>query len=448
MSLGEQLGPQTAAEGEDPRIEELIKLGLLPPPKKRAMLPLATRTGAVTTAVAPGQEGPSDPAASARAQSSLDAPLPQAAPPRPPMLPQARAQAAPPVAPQGAPAQAGGALPQAMGRSPDYLRPGYPMEMQGKADALMRQSYDKLMPSEDELGTARQGAMQGQLASMAMGLMGPGMSEAAQPMLKQALAEQEKFTNDPYKRADVAAKRLQAEAAIWEHRATQATTLQEKRYAEDQAAEVKRELAKERLAMMGMVSGIAAGSRADAAQARLDQNMTTRASALRNDFDPLVKDLRVSIQTYPQIQAALTSKTPTPASDMRAIFRYMKMLDPTSVVRESEYATAKNAAGVPDKVRNAYNKVMTGVILTPTQRQDFLAQAKSEADTAQASFDTQARRFHEIARRQRLDPRDITPGFDFNAGQPAAPEGIDVGDALKSGRVQGRRREDYRQSNL
>jgi len=39
------------------------------------------------------------------------------------------------------------------------------------------------------------------------------------------------------------------------------------------------------------------------------------------------------------------------------------MLDPGSVVRESEFATAQNAAGVPDQVRNMYNKVLSGTRL-------------------------------------------------------------------------------------
>ena len=43
----------------------------------------------------------------------------------------------------------------------------------------------------------------------------------------------------------------------------------------------------------------------------------------------------------------------SPASDMSLVFGFMKMLDPSSVVRETEYATAKNATGVPDQVRNA-----------------------------------------------------------------------------------------------
>jgi len=327
-----------------------------------------------------------------------------------------------------------------------------PTALYNQAEAERAKGMAGMMPTEEEMGAGRKRAMLGQLGAQAMGLMGPGMSDAAAPMLKQSLEEAQMYTDNPFRRREMEAKKYEASAASKEKRAALAQSLAEKQYEVDEKLREGRITAQEAAAARKeialMLGSLRSGASADAAQARLDQNITTRAAGLRNDFDPLVKDLRVSIQTYPQIQAALTQGTPSPASDMRAIFRYMKMLDPTSVVREGEYATAKNARGVPDKIANLYNSTMKGLILTPKQRADFLAQAKSEADTAQQSFDTQAKRFHDMARRIGVDPRDVTPGFDFTAGQPAAEEGVDVGDALKSGRVQGRRKNDYRPSNL
>ena len=61
--------------------------------------------------------------------------------------------------------------------------------------------------------------------------------------------------------------------------------------------------------------------------------------------------------------------------DLSLIFGYMKMLDPGSVVREGEFATAQNAAGVPERVANVYNRVISGQRLSPAQRSSFKAQA-------------------------------------------------------------------------
>ena len=50
----------------------------------------------------------------------------------------------------------------------------------------------------------------------------------------------------------------------------------------------------------------------------------------------------------------------------------MKMLDPTSVVREGEFATAQNATGVPERIRNSFNKAMSGERLGQKQRTKFI----------------------------------------------------------------------------
>jgi len=42
---------------------------------------------------------------------------------------------------------------------------------------------------------------------------------------------------------------------------------------------------------------------------------------------------------------------------MAAVFQFMKTLDPTSVVRESEYMAAAESAGKISKWKNMYNKL-------------------------------------------------------------------------------------------
>ena len=64
------------------------------------------------------------------------------------------------------------------------------------------------------------------------------------------------------------------------------------------------------------------------------------------------------------------------------VFKFMKALDPTSVVREGEQANAENSAGVPEAVRNMYNKVMSGARLGDEQMKQFVFTAKSLANSA------------------------------------------------------------------
>ena len=58
------------------------------------------------------------------------------------------------------------------------------------------------------------------------------------------------------------------------------------------------------------------------------------------------------------------------------------MLDPGSVVREGEFATAQNAGGVDSSIRNWYNKLINGERLQPEQRTMFSSRAEKLFSTA------------------------------------------------------------------
>ena len=91
------------------------------------------------------------------------------------------------------------------------------------------------------------------------------------------------------------------------------------------------------------------------------------------------KEYNDQTKPYQEVKSAygrVLSSEDTAVGDLSLIFGYMKMLDPGSVVREGEFATAQNAAGVPERIMNIYNKVATGQRLSPSQRDSFKGQAK------------------------------------------------------------------------
>jgi len=90
--------------------------------------------------------------------------------------------------------------------------------------------------------------------------------------------------------------------------------------------------------------------------------------------DPDIKGYIDIRDSYNRIIAS--AKDPSAAGDMALIFNYMKVLDPGSTVREGEFATAQNSAGVPEIIRAQYNKVMSGKRLSTSQRDDFVDRAK------------------------------------------------------------------------
>ena len=106
---------------------------------------------------------------------------------------------------------------------------------------------------------------------------------------------------------------------------------------------------------------------------------------LKNNFkaEPVYKAYQEMQSAYGQVTESL--KKGTPAGDLAGATKFMKLLDPGSVVRESELYLAMSASGALDRFTNYANMVVTGQKLTPTQRQDFQGLAdRLFADSANA----------------------------------------------------------------
>jgi hypothetical protein len=92
---------------------------------------------------------------------------------------------------------------------------------------------------------------------------------------------------------------------------------------------------------------------------------------LRGDFrsEPVYKAHQEMQSAYAQIQQSL--KQASPAGDLAGATKVMKLLDPGSVVRESELGMAMAATGLLDRVTNYADQIIKGVKLNPAQRKDF-----------------------------------------------------------------------------
>ena len=98
---------------------------------------------------------------------------------------------------------------------------------------------------------------------------------------------------------------------------------------------------------------------------------------LRKEFDSQSKDFIEARIGLEKVLTAGLDPNPTGASDVALVFGYMKVLDPNSVVREGEFATAENTAGVSGKLRTIYNRALTGTRLTQPQRENFVNVSKN-----------------------------------------------------------------------
>lgn len=130
-------------------------------------------------------------------------------------------------------------------------------------------------------------------------------------------------------------------------------------------------------------------SGAEAARAQAEANQMA-AGVIPADKRPEAerqfrKEYSDQTKGYQDVKAAyqrVLASQPDAAGDIALIFNYMKMLDPGSVVREGEFATAQNAGGIPDRVWNIYNKLLSGERLSQSQRSMFSKQAEKLYDSA------------------------------------------------------------------
>lgn len=127
-------------------------------------------------------------------------------------------------------------------------------------------------------------------------------------------------------------------------------------------------------------------------------------SKLRKEFTnlPVVKNFSEVRDAFSKIGAA--AKNPDAVSDLALIFSYMKLLDPGSVVRETEFATAQNAAGVPDRIRSQFNKVLSGERLAPEQRKAFVGTAGALFNAQKDNYDAAVNDYRELASQYGYEP--------------------------------------------
>jgi hypothetical protein len=127
---------------------------------------------------------------------------------------------------------------------------------------------------------------------------------------------------------------------------------------------------------------------------------------LRSEFDKAAKPFTELAQAFQKIETA--AKNPSGAGDISLVYGYMKVLDPGSVVREGEFATAANAGGVPDTIRSLYNRAIQGERLSDRVREDFLGQARNLIESQRVLSNDLVTRFQDLARQYQLNPDRVT----------------------------------------
>lgn len=128
---------------------------------------------------------------------------------------------------------------------------------------------------------------------------------------------------------------------------------------------------------------------------------------LRTEFNGLteVKEFSTVETAFKQINNALSN--PSAANDLAAATKFMKLLDPGSVVRESELGMAMAATGAIDRMQNYFQRLQNGQMLNPAQRADFKRSAELAYQASKDVYNQTAGRYRTLAGSYNVDPNNV-----------------------------------------
>jgi hypothetical protein len=128
---------------------------------------------------------------------------------------------------------------------------------------------------------------------------------------------------------------------------------------------------------------------------------------LRKEFAGLtpVKEFPTVQTAYKQITNALNN--PSAANDLAAATKFMKLLDPGSVVRESELGMAMAATGAVERMQNYLTRLQNGEMLNPAQRADFKKAAGLAYQAAESTYNDISNQYIDLAKTNNLNPNNV-----------------------------------------
>lgn len=161
----------------------------------------------------------------------------------------------------------------------------------------------------------------------------------------------------------------------------------------------------------------------------LTPQQITAMGSLSDNVRQDVKDFVTVRDNYERIRKMAENNSGV--GDLSIIFAYMKVLDPTSVVRETEFNNAAAAVGKLQQVTTVPSFVLRGNRLTPEGRKWFVKSARDLYETNKIHYD-QTRAFYEAqARAAGLDPSLIIRDYSASESTAPVPDGYEMVDGIR-----------------
>ena len=111
----------------------------------------------------------------------------------------------------------------------------------------------------------------------------------------------------------------------------------------------------------------------------VDKGIHTFVTGRADKFSQQTSGYQQALQGYTRLKSSLQAGDAF--GDIAAIFGFMKMLDPNSVVREGEFAVASSAGGLFARLEILGKQAVDGQRLTPSMRQEIMALSNELVET-------------------------------------------------------------------
>jgi hypothetical protein len=135
----------------------------------------------------------------------------------------------------------------------------------------------------------------------------------------------------------------------------------------------------------------------------------------RYNSNQIVKDFNLAQSKYRDMEAIINTSVKGPA-DLALVYEFMKALDPTSVVREAEFASAANSGNIFSGQYAKYNGYLTsgGGFLPDEVRESFLDIAEQKFLNRQQEYNNFRGQIKTTATNFGLNPDDIIIDYDLS----------------------------------
>jgi hypothetical protein len=133
----------------------------------------------------------------------------------------------------------------------------------------------------------------------------------------------------------------------------------------------------------------------------------TAADSIRKEFNGLGP-----VQAWSKVQPVLQSareafKEDTPAADLNLTYAVAKIVDPESVVRESETTMVVNTGSPAQKYLGMFNYVAGGGRLTPEVRKGLMSLVESRSRGYESAYNSARKTYSTLAQKRGVDAADV-----------------------------------------